>query len=58
MTPGFVIIDLDRPRRGLIEVRQESMLALKAAIDAGEMIGDGRLVEPAEPTSPPSSAGP
>ena len=28
----FIIIDLDRPRRGLIEVNQDSMLDLGAAI--------------------------
>jgi uncharacterized membrane protein (Fun14 family) len=30
----FVILDLDRPRRGLIEVSQESLRDLQAAIDA------------------------
>lgn len=30
----FIIIDLDRPRRGLIEVSQQSMLALDAASDS------------------------
>jgi hypothetical protein len=30
----FIIIDLDRPRRGLIEVSQKSMLDLQATIDA------------------------
>jgi hypothetical protein len=29
----FVIIDLDRPRRGLIEVSQESLLALQGTLD-------------------------
>jgi hypothetical protein len=29
----FIIIDLDRPRRGLIEVSQKSMLDLQATID-------------------------
>jgi len=28
----FIIIDLDRPRRGLIEVSQQSMLDLAASI--------------------------
>lgn len=31
----FMIIDLDRPRRGLIEVSQEPMRALLASIEAG-----------------------
>jgi len=28
----FIIIDLDRPRRGLIEVSQESMLDLASSV--------------------------
>jgi uncharacterized membrane protein (Fun14 family) len=28
----FIIIDLDRPRRGLIEVSQESLIDLRSAI--------------------------
>ena len=31
---AFIIVDLDRPRRGLIRVDQSSLVALKAAIDA------------------------
>jgi hypothetical protein len=29
----FTIIDLDRPRRGLIRVSQESMIALRQSLD-------------------------
>lgn len=32
----FIIIDLDRPRRGLIEVDHRSLTSLQAAIDAGQ----------------------
>jgi hypothetical protein len=28
----FIIIDLDRPRRGLIEVRQDSMIEIRETI--------------------------
>jgi hypothetical protein len=35
----FIIIDLDRPRRGLIAVSQQSLVELQLAIDAG---GTGR----------------
>ena len=31
----FIIIDLDRPRRGLIEVDHRSLTSLQTAIDAG-----------------------
>ncbi len=31
----FIILDLDRPRRGLIEVSQESLIGLQAAMNAG-----------------------
>ncbi|MEZ4768692.1 MAG: hypothetical protein R2844_09740 [Caldilineales bacterium] len=32
----FLIIDLDRPRRGLIEVNQSSLVGLQTAINAGD----------------------
>lgn len=32
----FIIIDLDRPRRGLIEVRQDSMVTLRDAMTAAQ----------------------
>jgi hypothetical protein len=35
----FIIIDLDRPRRGLIEVRQDNMLELRDAI-VGTAVSD------------------
>ena len=31
----FIIIDLDRPRRGLIQVDQKSLIELQADISAG-----------------------
>ena len=30
----FVIIDLDRPRRGLIQISQQSLLDLQGSVDA------------------------
>jgi len=33
----FIIIDLDRPRRGLIEVRQDSLVELMVTIEAKNM---------------------
>jgi hypothetical protein len=33
---AFIIIDLDRPRRGLIKVDQMSLIDLKAAVDADQ----------------------
>ncbi len=33
----FIIVDLDRPRRGLIQVDQHSLLELKASIDAARV---------------------
>jgi hypothetical protein len=33
---AFIIVDLDRPRRGLIQVDQSSLTRLKAAIDSAE----------------------
>lgn len=36
---AFIIIDLDRPRRGLIQVDQSSLTRLKTAIDAAERSG-------------------
>lgn len=34
VTLAFIIVDLDRPRRGLIEVDRSSLIALKDSIDA------------------------
>ena len=34
----FMVIDLDRPRRGLIEVSQESLTNLQATIEAGKKV--------------------
>ena len=34
----FIVIDLDRPRRGLIEVSQESLTNLQATIEAGKKV--------------------
>ena len=36
---AFLILDLDRPRRGLINVSQSSMRALKAQMDADKAAG-------------------
>jgi len=38
---AFIIIDLDRPRRGLIRVDQSSLHNLKTAVDAAESAADG-----------------
>lgn len=46
VTMVFIIIDLDRPRRGLIEVSQQSLVALKAEVAAQQ------------PAVPPVHAGP
>jgi uncharacterized membrane protein (Fun14 family) len=35
----FIIVDLDRPRRGLIQVSQSSLIDLGAAIDAAQSAG-------------------
>lgn len=35
----FIIIDLDRPRRGLIEINHASLTSLQAGIDAEEAMG-------------------
>lgn len=43
----FIIIDLDRPRRGLIRISQDSLIELKAAIDAGTRI-DAKQPDPAD----------
>lgn len=32
----FIIIDLDRPRRGLIEIDQKSLTELQAAVDSAQ----------------------
>ena len=39
----FIILDLDRPRRGLIQVSQESLVELQAAIREGAGAGDRPL---------------
>ncbi|RPJ12599.1 MAG: DUF4239 domain-containing protein [Deltaproteobacteria bacterium] len=36
---AFIIIDLDRPRRGLIRVDRSSLVNLKVAIDASQAVG-------------------
>jgi hypothetical protein len=48
---SFIIIDLDRPRRGLICVDQESMVNLKLAIDTAESLGDQQTL-PADTPRP------
>jgi hypothetical protein len=40
----FIIVDLDRPRRGFIRVSQTSLIDLGAAIDAAQSAGDQGLV--------------
>jgi hypothetical protein len=40
----FIIVDLDRPRRGFIRVSQSSLIDLGAAIDAAQSAGDQGLV--------------
>lgn len=44
----FIIVDLDRPRRGLIRVDQSSLTVLKAAIDAAHA-GDAQPTIPGPP---------
>jgi hypothetical protein len=44
---AFIIVDLDRPRRGLIKVDQSSLTHLKAAIDMAQAVGSQPTV-PAE----------
>lgn len=36
----FVVIDLDRPRRGLIEVSQQSLIDLQAGVEAVQVLGN------------------
>jgi uncharacterized membrane protein (Fun14 family) len=36
---AFIILDLDRPRRGLIKVDHKSLIELKVAIDAAQTVG-------------------
>ena len=40
----FIIVDLDRPRRGLIRVSQNSLIDLGVAIDSAQSGGDQKLV--------------
>ena len=40
----FIIIDLDRPRRGLIKVSQKSLTQLQTAIDQGQSLAVQHLV--------------
>jgi hypothetical protein len=40
----FIIVDLDRPRRGLIKVSQASLINLGIAIDAAQSAGEKGLV--------------
>jgi hypothetical protein len=47
----FVIIDLDRPRRGLIRVSQTSLIEVKAAIDKAQS-ADAQPAVPADGASP------
>lgn len=47
----FVIIDLDRPRRGLIKVDQTSLIDVKAVIDKAQSAG-AQLAIPADGASP------
>jgi len=49
---AFFIVDLDRPRRGIITVDQTSLIDLKAAIDAAQA-GGARLPAPADGASRP-----
>jgi hypothetical protein len=42
----FIIIDLDRPRRGLIKVDQRSLVELKKAIDEEQTISTQQVVPP------------
>jgi len=50
----FVILDLDRPRRGLIKVSQQSLLDLQAAIRA-ETNADAQPSCPADVPRPPDT---
>ncbi len=43
---AFIIIDLDRPRRGLIKVDQSSLVELKTAIDAAETSSAQQTIPP------------
>jgi len=40
----FIIVDLDRPRRGLVRVCQTSLIGLGVAIDSAQSAGDRGLV--------------
>lgn len=48
----FMIVDLDRPRRGLIQVNQGSMLSLQAQIGADRVSVPGSPVQPAVSKAP------
>jgi len=45
----FIIVDLDRPRRGLIRVSQSSLIDLGVAIDSAQSSGDQELVPESAP---------
>jgi uncharacterized membrane protein (Fun14 family) len=47
----FIIIDLDRPRRGLIKVDQTSLIDVKAVIDKAQSV-DAKPTVPADGASP------
>ena len=49
---SFIIVDLDRPQRGLIRTDQRSLTDLKAAIDAAQATGagTGAIADPARAT--------
>jgi hypothetical protein len=48
---AFIIIDLDRPRRGLIKVDQASLIQLKSVIDENQPAG-AQLPVPEDCISP------
>jgi hypothetical protein len=48
----FIIVDLDRPRRGLIQVNQKSLIELRVGIDAAQ----GSGTQPSAPTDGPGPA--
>ena len=48
----FIITDLDRPRRGLIEVSQKSLLELRTAFGTGYGV-DAQQADPANAARPP-----
>lgn len=52
---AFLVVDLDRPRRGLIRVDQASLLNLKAGIDAD--LAQGAAAAGASPLPRPAVTG-